>query len=141
MSVVKCMHERPANDCEVCFNMAIQYMGDITFSRAISESFGNAREKGFHSIEQTFGDKILLAISELVEAFEEHRNNLDVQTIYFVLDEKSTPKPEGISVEIADCMIRLFDTVGFYLLPIREAYALKTEYNKTREHLHGGKRV
>lgn len=136
----KCAHERLSN-CPDCYDIAMAYVSDVTFSLAISESYTNAREKGFHSTGQTFGDKMLLAISELVEAFEEYRNNRAIDEIYFVEDAQGNLKPEGIPVEITDCLIRLFDNCGYYSIPIRQAYYLKTAYNKTRPYLHGDKRL
>lgn len=138
-----CMHDNHVDACEECLELlsSVQSMGDITFARAISESYENAKEKGFHDVAHTFGDRMLLAISELVEAFEEHRNNMRVDSIYFLLDKEGNPKPEGIPIEIADCLIRLFDDIGYYGIPIHLAYEAKKEYNKTRPHRHGGKRL
>lgn len=138
-----CMHDKSPGACDECLEILSTYqgMGNVTFAQAISESYRNAKEKGFHDVPHTFGDRMLLAISELVEAFEEHRNNMAITDIYFVLDKEGNPKPEGIPVEIADCLIRLFDDIGYYSIPIHLAYEAKKEYNKSRPHRHGGKRL
>lgn len=139
---VRCMHNIPVgNSCADCYDKAYDYVNTVTFTQAISESYTNAREKGFHDIGQSFGDKLMLAVSELAEALEEYRNGCGLDQIYFVLDKDGRPKPEGVPVEIADCLIRLFDNCGYYEIPIIQAYTLKTAYNKTRPHLHGGKKL
>jgi len=123
--------------------MAYEYKpnGNVSLSQAMSESYTNAYEKGFHSINQSFGDKMMLAVSELAEALEEYRNGCEIQTIYFVLDKEGNPKPEGVSIEIIDCLIRLLDSCGYYGIPVTQVYMLKTEYNRGRPHLHGNKRL
>lgn len=135
-----CMHD-VAGACTDCYDLAMPYVGEVTFSQAISESYEHARNKGFHNVAHTGTERLMLAASELFEAFEEFRNGRGMDEIYFVLDDKGVPKPEGVPIEIIDCMIRLFDDAGYYAIPLREAYHLKRDYNKTRDHLHGGKRL
>jgi hypothetical protein len=141
MAAVECMHGKTFQ-CAECFNMAHEYIpGFVTLTQAVSDSYSHAREKGFHTTGQTFGDKMMLAVSELSEALEEYRNGRLPDEIYFVLDDAGNPKPEGVPIEMMDCLIRLFDDFGFYNIPINTAYNLKTEYNKTRTFRHGGKRL
>lgn len=49
-------------------------------------------------------------------------------------------KPEGVAVELADCMIRILDYCGHAGIDIEEAIRIKHEYNKTRPYRHGGKK-
>ena len=50
-------------------------------------------------------------------------------------------KPEGVAVELADCMIRILDYCGHAGIDIEEAIRIKHEYNKTRPYRHGGRNV
>ena len=49
-------------------------------------------------------------------------------------------KPEGVAVELADCVIRILDYCGHAGIDIEEAIRIKHEYNKTRPYRHGGKK-
>lgn len=49
-------------------------------------------------------------------------------------------KPEGVAVELADCLLRILDYCGYAGIDIEEALRLKHEYNKTRSYRHGGKK-
>lgn len=96
--------------------------------------------------ERSFGDQIALMHSELSEALEEFRNTGLGDTdkfIYYLSGSWGVDgeKPEGIAVELADVLIRIFDTCGKYNIPLEEALDLKLEYNKTRPHRHGGKKL
>jgi hypothetical protein len=53
----------------------------------------------------------------------------------------TNPKPEGIPIELADCIIRIFDYCGKEGINIEEAIRIKHEYNKTRPYRHGGKAI
>lgn len=113
----------------------------------------NAVEHGWWEGERSFGDIIALCHSELSEALEEHRNGHKPTEVYF---HESSPvncgpceklicqrckyhKPEGIPIEIADCIIRILDYCGKEGIDIEEAISIKHEYNKTRPYRHGGK--
>jgi NTP pyrophosphatase (non-canonical NTP hydrolase) len=73
--------------------------------------------------------------SELSEALEEYRNNPDNE-IYTV-----NGKPEGIGIELADCVIRIMDFCGQHKIDLALCMQVKMEYNKTRSHRHGGKKI
>lgn len=49
-------------------------------------------------------------------------------------------KPEGMAVELADCIIRILDTCAFMSIDIERAIRAEMEYNKTRPYRHGGKK-
>lgn len=105
-------------------------------------------------------------VSELAEALEEYRSGRPV--LYFPCNaggvcceedgsahcgsrpynpenpdapcSAQSKKPEGVAVELADCMIRILDYCGHAGIDIEEAIRIKHEYNKTRPYRHGGKK-
>ncbi len=77
--------------------------------------------------------KLLMIHSEISEATEEMRA-LRFNTWY-----GEDGKPEGLVVELADAVIRIFDLCGALGLDIERAIAEKHEYNKGRPYKHGGK--
>ena len=98
-------------------------------------AYGNAKTKGWHDDDRTFGELIALCHSELSEALEEHRNGKLCTETY--TGEKM--KPEGIPIELADVLIRIADMCGKYDIDLEQAVKTKMEYNRTRPHRHGGK--
>lgn len=111
----------------------------------------NAIEHGWWEEDRTFGDIIALCHSELSEALEEYRNGNDrikCLPIYysgggFVASSTTLccKKPEGIAIELADCIIRILDYCGKAGIDMEEAIRIKHEYNKTRPYKHGGKKI
>lgn len=97
-------------------------------------------------------EKISLIHSELSEAVEAVRNcqppifqnlsnHYDISAITPECDEWSDEsKPEGVVVELADAVIRIFDLCGAMKWDLEKALELKHKYNKTRPYRHGGKR-
>lgn len=79
-------------------------------------------------IQRNVGELLMLCVSELSEALEGHRKNL--------MDDK-LPHRTMFEVEIADCMIRLFDIAGGLGLDLGGAFEEKMTYNATRaDHQH-----
>lgn len=105
----------------------------------VSEAYNNAKDHGWHDSDRTIGDMIALMHSELSEALEEHRNGKTPNEVYYNTDKPD--KPEGISVELADCVIRIFDFCGLHGIDLEEVLKIKMQYNKTRPYRHGGKTV
>jgi NTP pyrophosphatase (non-canonical NTP hydrolase) len=104
-------------------------------SDLVNEAYGNALQKGWHEEQRSFGDLIALCHSELSEALEEYRKGKGYNEIYL----GGSGKPEGIPVELADVMIRIFDICGHLGIDIEQAIAVKMKFNSSRPHRHGGK--
>jgi NTP pyrophosphatase (non-canonical NTP hydrolase) len=131
--------------------------------------YENAVARGWWDEKRSFGDIVALCHSELSEALEEYRNgknlyycqahkgnlaciegnngNLDNDACLECLYIKATDKlsyqlkPEGLAIELADCMIRIMDYCGGAGIDIEKAIKIKHEYNKTRPFKHGGKKM
>lgn len=112
-------------------------MGDskMTISELVQEIHTNARKHGWWDEDRSFGDVIALCHSELSEALEEYRAGHMPTEIYFSNDGK----PEGVPIELADCIIRIFDYCGQKNIDINTAIQIKHEYNKERPYRHGNK--
>ena len=104
----------------------------------IKDIHENAKAHGWHDYVRTFGDIIALCHSELSEALEEYRKGYNVFDIYYNSND-NYEKPEGVPVELADVIIRIFDYCAEAGIDIEHAIRLKHEYNKTRPYRHGGK--
>lgn len=81
--------------------------------------------KGYPKIQpiKNVGELIALAHSELSEALEAHRK--------LQMDDKLTDR-SGLEVELADCVIRLFDIAGGLGLDVAGAIASKLLFNANR---------
>ena len=99
--------------------------------------YKNAVDHGFWEKRKGFGDTIALIHSEVSEAFEEYRNNHAPNEIYYLPDNPD--KPEGISVELADVIIRILDWAESEGVNMQQVILTKMAYNETRPYLHGGK--
>ncbi|MDL2293198.1 hypothetical protein LJC60_01045 [Ruminococcaceae bacterium OttesenSCG-928-D13] len=132
----------------------------MDINEMVKEVHENAKAHGWwDGEERTFGELIALCHSELSEALEEYRDNRDMVWHacnaadgspcvregcgdYYErgceLDEMNS-KPEGIAVELADCVIRIMDMCGHYGIDLAATIAEKHEYNKSRPYKHGGK--
>jgi NTP pyrophosphatase (non-canonical NTP hydrolase) len=98
-----------------------------------------ANQKWWHDINtgkrinRNFGELIALCHSELSEALEGHRKNLQ--------DDK-LPHRKMVEVELADCIIRILDIAAGFDMDIHGAYAEKMIYNANREdHRHENRKL
>jgi NTP pyrophosphatase (non-canonical NTP hydrolase) len=114
-------------------------MEDLTIASLIEQSYETAKSKGWwddaDSPERNFGMKLMLMVSEISEALEEYRHGRAIDEIWYGENEK----PEGIPVEMADLLIRVFDMCGHHKIPLERALTEKLAYNKTRSYRHGNK--
>ncbi|MDX1919411.1 MAG: hypothetical protein SFU25_01595 [Candidatus Caenarcaniphilales bacterium] len=124
-----------------------------------------AVKKGWHEgPPRDTGTLLMLMVSELAEAMEEDRkgnppiyqmrrknysepmvttpHDADFHGLAAIHNNPDLPipKPEGLAVELADCVIRIFDFCGAHKIDLESAIALKHKYNETRPHRHGGKK-
>lgn len=114
----------------------------------------------FHDIAYTLPKEFVNFHSEISEAWEEYRKGRGIREVYYnydlcncgvSLDHVSTlalhspgcpaTKPEGIPIELADLVIRVMHTCGFYGMDLEGMIKLKMGYNETRENRHGEKRA
>ena len=101
----------------------------------VKRSYTHAVKKGFHDQARSVGDLICLMHSELSEAFEHFRDGHTPDEIFF----SEGGKPDGVSVELADVVIRIADFCGRYGIDLEAVIDTKMAYNATRPHKHGGK--
>jgi len=96
-----------------------------------------------------FSQTMLLVVSEISEALEEFRNHNGVRHIYWSDGQGGTSdhrieglyeKPEGIPIEIADAVIRLFDFCAANKINLEGAMLTKMVYNNKRSFRHGNKK-
>lgn len=75
-------------------------------------------------IDRNVGELLMLTVSELAEAMEGHRKNLN--------DDK-LPHRKMFEVELADTVIRILDIAGGLGLDLGGAFEEKMAFNTTRE--------
>lgn len=132
----------------------------VNMNELAKEIHENAVAHGWWEEERSFGEIVALCHSELSEALEEYRAgrpmeykqvNIDCQMcdnrpvmhneICYGYECKESHKPEGIAVEMADCLIRILDWFGKEGLDVDRIVQEKMEYNKSRLYRHGGKKL
>lgn len=109
----------------------------MTLNHLRDRAHAMAREKGWHDEPRSFGESIALIHSEVSEALEEYRAGYDPTHVY----RSDGGKLEGIPIELADVLIRIFDLAGQHGIDLDAAVEQKMAFNATRPHRHGGKRL
>ena len=123
----------------------------MTLSEWAREIHENAVAHGWWDEPRSFGDIISLCHSELSEALEEYRNKKPNAYCESLFTENGMyginapnewgihDKPEGVAVEMIDCMIRILDWCGKEGVDVDSLLKAKHDYNCTRPYRHGGK--
>ena len=127
---------------------------ELNIFKLQNEVWKVAEESGWHEKEISFGDFISNCHGELSEAFEIYKEKgasaVSVSTPFEWLEHVShgvvdmkvvASIPTGIPVELADVIMRILDFCEAHGIDMQGAIQDKLEFNKTREHRHGGKVV
>jgi len=75
-------------------------------------------------LQRNVGEMLMLMVSELAEAMEGHRKDLQ--------DDK-LPEYKMFDVELVDTLIRIFDVAGAYEINLQEIYERKMAFNAVRK--------
>ncbi len=101
------------------------------FAKQVHE---NSKAHGWWDGDRAFGEIIALCHSELSEALEAYRNE---EPMWWI----NNGKPDGIAVEMCDCIIRILDYLAKEGVDIDWILKIKHDYNLTRPYKHGGKKI
>lgn len=125
----------------------------MEINKFVREAHENAVKHGWWENPPSFGETVALCHSELSEALEEYRGGMPMAYVEdssgdqfgsWIPEENPEKwegkKPEGVAVEMADCMIRIMDWFGSHPeLDLEAILAAKHAYNKGRSYRHDGK--
>lgn len=119
----------------------------MNIQEIMNEARKTAKEKGFAIRDWSDIPQALCLIhSEISEALEEYRDEgSPLKDIFYMHDDEIIPyskvtvehKPVGLTVELADALIRICHLAEDLGLDLEEAIKVKMAYNKTRPHKHG----
>ncbi len=116
----------------------------MNISAIIKEAHETAKEKGWYDRPVPTEPQELaryalvnhaLIVSEVAEAMEEARG------VQAPLYQTADGKLHGELIELADAVIRIADYCGARGWDLETALRKKMDFNKTRPHRHGGKKV
>lgn len=93
-----------------------------------------AKSKGWWAENQNIPEKLMMIVTEVIEAVGEYRNGNALRTRY-----TEGNKPEGMPSELADIIICTLDLASYLEIDIAHHVREKHAYNKTRPHRHGEK--
>lgn len=113
-----------------------------TINELVKESHDRAKRKGWYdgeSADRNVPEMLALIHSEISEALEAYREGS--MLVYRHHGELGEFKPDGFPIELADAVIRIADLCGYLGIDLEKAIRIKSDFNETREHRHGGKRA
>lgn len=124
---------------------AIRELQEFCFHAAYAKGFHEDRPFDAPSLVPYQGNKMMLMVSELVEAHEELRKGRGVTETYYPTASGQTRyendgklfKPEGVPSELADAVIRVLDFCGAEGIDLAGIIEEKLAYNATRGYKHG----
>lgn len=107
----------------------------MTIKDFADEAYEIAVEHGWYENGVTLPEAIVSIHCEASEAFQEWRQGHLTTETYTGADGK----PEGVPMELADIVIRVFSFCAGAGIDIEKALEEKQAYNRTRPYRHGGK--
>lgn len=108
-------------------------MSFVTYYNLVAADVNRtAIDKGWWKADRNEGEMIALMHSELSEGLEALRHGNP--------PDSHIPEFSGIEAEMADVIIRIMDFGYAKGYRVAEAVAAKVAFNKTRPHMHGGKK-
>ena len=110
----------------------------MELQRYIDWSGEVAEQHGWDESPVPFPETIALIHSELSEALEHHRDGRNAIEVFHTDDGM---KPDGVPIEMADVLIRIFHWASVNNVDLDYALEKKMRYNETRPYRHGGKRI
>lgn len=144
---VRFVSDAKASELQAAATSALNTLRDEALRIAVEHGFTDA----------TIGEDLMLMVSELAEALEDHRAGRKPDEIWY---EAKTPqkdadatvryrfdeyaaglKPAGIPSEMADVLIRVFHFCGKHGIDIDKAVREKMAFNSARPMRHGGKKL
>ena len=113
----------------------------VTLGEWQKKAHAQATKSGFHDGAPVVASFVMNLVSEVAEAWEAYRGGkmnepCDKAEKMIAL---GLPALTCFEEELADVMIRVFDTAETFGIDIERAVAAKHAYNGTRTHKHGGK--
>ena len=102
----------------------------MNLNELMNDIHANSVVHGWWDEPRSFGEVVALCHSELSEALEEDRAGK--MKVYHV-----EGKPEGVAVEMIDCIIRILDWCGYAGVDVEQVLMEKHQYNKNRPYKHG----
>lgn len=138
-----------ANPVEVDAIEMFRDMVELCGSNSAAKGWHEGRPEDPAMLGHWQGNKLMLMVSELVEAHDELRNGRAANETYYPTKtddavpsryDRTLYKPEGVPSELADTVIRIFDFCYTEKIDLGQIIAEKLAYNRTREQMHGGKK-
>jgi len=105
----------------------------MTVARLQEEIHRTAIEHGWWDRDRPIGEVLMLAVTELAEAMEAHRDGNPASAKISAFSK--------VEEELADTIIRILDLAEGRGFDIEGALRAKMAYNETRPYRHGGKRA